>query len=388
MTTKISIENFQSIKKADFEIDGFTVIVGKNNIGKSAVIRAIDAALTNQSGNEFIRYGEKKTKVKILKDDLDIEWEKGSTATYKVNKEVFTKLNRAIPQPLIDAGFEKMDIGNQKVSPLMASQFEALFLIHENGGTITEALASLYKIDTLSIADDLCQKTLRSQKSLLKTRDGDLKDLKGKLENYKDFEETKKEVEEILKKNDELETLKSEILQIQKMEEGLGMLTKTITNLKPITGVKIPDLKKIEKELSGMEWLRDKDNELQKLKDQLKKLKDAKTVKVPDISSINVEEIHQLQEWEKVVAESTAEIKTQQEFLDSFNLDFITKGLEDVENLMKDYSEIKDIEEPFMETATQAKSLREEFRNISDQLKEKQNELAEIKVCPTCERPL
>ena len=173
--TEITIKNFQSIKKLKFTIDGFTVIVGKNNIGKSAIIRAIKSALTNQSGNEFIRRGEKYTEVKIKKDKLNIEWKKGASTTYKINDQNFSKLNRAIPQPLIDAGFNKMEIGDQKISPIIASQFQPLFLINKNGGVITDVLANLYKIDTLSIADDLCLKELRSQKSFLKTREEDLK---------------------------------------------------------------------------------------------------------------------------------------------------------------------------------------------------------------------
>jgi len=41
------IENFQSIKKLEFRYKGFTAIVGKNNIGKSASFRAINSILFN-----------------------------------------------------------------------------------------------------------------------------------------------------------------------------------------------------------------------------------------------------------------------------------------------------------------------------------------------------
>lgn len=41
------IENFQSIKKLEFRYKGFTTIVGKNNIGKSASFRAINSLLFN-----------------------------------------------------------------------------------------------------------------------------------------------------------------------------------------------------------------------------------------------------------------------------------------------------------------------------------------------------
>lgn len=41
------IENFQSIKKLEFRYKGFTTIIGKNNIGKSASFRAINSILFN-----------------------------------------------------------------------------------------------------------------------------------------------------------------------------------------------------------------------------------------------------------------------------------------------------------------------------------------------------
>ena len=170
--TKITIENFQSIKKVNFDIKGFTVIIGKNNIGKSAIIRAIEAALDNQTGDSFIRKGQKKTKVIIDNEDITLQWEKSkTTATYEIKgyKETFSKLKGTVPKPIIKAGFQKMQIGNQKLFPLIASQFEPLFLINKPGSVVTEVLASLYQIDTLSTADDLCQKILKSNKSLLKT---------------------------------------------------------------------------------------------------------------------------------------------------------------------------------------------------------------------------
>ena len=41
------VENFQSIKKLEFRYKGFTTIIGKNNIGKSASFRAINSILFN-----------------------------------------------------------------------------------------------------------------------------------------------------------------------------------------------------------------------------------------------------------------------------------------------------------------------------------------------------
>ena len=66
----------------ELEFEGFATIVGKNFIGKSATLRAINAALTNRSGTDFIRWGEKVCEVRIITRDYDILWHKESGNNY------------------------------------------------------------------------------------------------------------------------------------------------------------------------------------------------------------------------------------------------------------------------------------------------------------------
>jgi AAA15 family ATPase/GTPase len=42
--TKVKIENFQSLEKTDLGLGTLTVIVGANDLGKSAAFRAIEFA--------------------------------------------------------------------------------------------------------------------------------------------------------------------------------------------------------------------------------------------------------------------------------------------------------------------------------------------------------
>ena len=107
---RVKINNFQSISSASFDIEGFTVIVGKNNRGKSAVIRAIDAALSNKTGGGLIKWDKPHASVELtVKDsnhkDMNVLWEKGDTTVYKIDGKSYEKLNRAIPPPILEAGF-------------------------------------------------------------------------------------------------------------------------------------------------------------------------------------------------------------------------------------------------------------------------------------------
>ena len=65
MAVDVEIRNFQSIEKATIKIDGFTVVVGRSNIGKSALVRAVKAALTGAPVSSFVRHSSgclRKTK--------------------------------------------------------------------------------------------------------------------------------------------------------------------------------------------------------------------------------------------------------------------------------------------------------------------------------------
>lgn len=312
--TKISIENFQSIKKVDFEVKGLTVIIGKNNIGKSAIIRAINAALNNQTGNNFIRKGTKETKVTIDYKDLVIKWIKSkNSASYNITgySEPFTKLSGAVPKPILDAGFQNIQIGEHKFYPLITSQFDPLFLINKRGSIITEVLANLYQIDILSTADDLCQKVIRSNKSLLKTRESDLKNAQEKLEQFKDFTEIKETVKSLVKKETEIENLHLEIQEINLYEEKIKKLLESISHLKKTKDIKIPKITDCEKVISELPWLQNTDDKYQKSLAIIKKLKNVSKVTIPEISKCEklISELPWIQDIDNKHNKSTSLIK-------------------------------------------------------------------------------
>jgi len=387
--TEITIKNFQSIKKLKFTIDGFTVIVGKNNIGKSAIIRAIKSALTNQSGNEFIRRGEKYTEVKIKKDKLNIEWKKGASTTYKINDQNFSKLNRAIPQPLIDAGFNKMEIGDQKISPIIASQFQPLFLINKNGGVITDVLANLYKIDTLSIADDLCLKELRSQKSFLKTREEDLKKLDKNLEKYKNFDSLKKEIENIFTLHKQTRELQNEIELLINYDNKLKEITKSINKLKFIEKFKIPSIKKIEKDITRLEWIIEKTDNFNNLSQPINKFKKIINITLPKILETEslINDFEQIKTWDDTLNWLKMKLKDQKK-LNNLNIQIINKLVDNLEILIKDLEEFQLLEKKFMSLVKETKESRGLFRAIEKKFKEKKEEMSKFKICPACGRPL
>lgn len=130
---KIGITGYQSVKKAiiDAEPSQIIGITGDNNVGKSAIERAIRAFIVNYSSTkDFINVDLNKVKVIVRTNEgTQYGWEKTeSDATYSKDKEVKRKLNRA---PLDDvypgSGFLVEKEGSEIWVPSIVSENEEIF---------------------------------------------------------------------------------------------------------------------------------------------------------------------------------------------------------------------------------------------------------------------
>ena len=81
---KFSIKNFQSIEDLEFEFDGFVSITGANNIGKSAIVRAVNSLIFNNFHETYLRQGCKES---VIRMEHESKW---AEMIYK-SKKVFYK---------------------------------------------------------------------------------------------------------------------------------------------------------------------------------------------------------------------------------------------------------------------------------------------------------
>lgn len=71
--TKISIHNFLKLKDVEMNPSQTNVIVGKNKMGKTSVLKAIRAAFTGDADNTSIRIGENTAEITIDTEELTIK---------------------------------------------------------------------------------------------------------------------------------------------------------------------------------------------------------------------------------------------------------------------------------------------------------------------------
>jgi len=173
---KVRVVNFQSIKDATVEVDGFTVITGPNNSGKTALVRAVAGAFTNPRGHSFVRNGEAHSTVEIdFSDGHSLVWEKGAKVNrYVVDGKALEKVGQGAPPEIQALGMCSVEAAGRELWPQIAQQFVGqVFLIDQPGSVLAEAVADVNKVGVLNESLRLSQSDRRSAASELKVRKDD-----------------------------------------------------------------------------------------------------------------------------------------------------------------------------------------------------------------------
>lgn len=198
---EVEIQNFQSIDRVALCIDGFTAIVGRSNIGKSSIVRAIQSALTGAAGTDFVRHGSscerrlknnKKCKcqatVRIATGKLALTWEKGDavnqyTVVQDGAKKVYTAVDRGTPDFLLP-DFQSVKVGSSSDLIQVSEQFSPIFLLDQSGPAVADVLSDVARLDSINEALRLANKDRKEATATRKVRERDVGELRASLGEY------------------------------------------------------------------------------------------------------------------------------------------------------------------------------------------------------------
>ncbi len=257
----IEVCNFQSIENVKLKVEGFTALVGRSNIGKSALVRAVKTALTNEAGTAFIRHerstcarmqkGAKTCKcqssVHVRTEGFDLLWEKSDTVNrYIFNGTTYDKPGHGLPDFLADAGLAPVKIGDDLKSIQFADQFYPIFLLNESGPSVAEALTDVARLDKISLAMKSADKVKRDAVATKKVREKDVLSLDEKLSQYVGLDLACARVDATERS---LATLDAKTKSLETLESYLGrskVLSAGIMALLGISKVKVPSLDEVQ----------------------------------------------------------------------------------------------------------------------------------------------
>jgi hypothetical protein len=147
MITRIELTNFMSHAHTVIEpAAGLTVLVGANNVGKSAVVAALQILARNENSTYIMRHGAKECSVRVETDDGQVvEWRRKKSPSYVINGQTFDRLrggdlpeelHRALRLPSIDAG------GDNDFDVHFGMQKSPIFLLDRPGTVAARFFAS------------------------------------------------------------------------------------------------------------------------------------------------------------------------------------------------------------------------------------------------------
>ena len=202
----VSIENFQSHKKTYIDFDeGFNVITGPSDQGKTAVIRAIRWVMFNEpKGTEYIRQGTDWAKVSItMSNGFTITRERSKTRNrYTVTgpdgkESIFEGFGSDVPLEVLKAhGVQKIVLDTDLTSYLnIAEQFDRPFLIGETGSLRAKAIGRLMGLHIIDKASRDCLADIKRENLLQDRLNKELQGINAEIEKFYKLKETERIVD-------------------------------------------------------------------------------------------------------------------------------------------------------------------------------------------------
>lgn len=197
-TFDIEIENFQSLKDVNLSlVQGINIITGRTNQGKSAIIRAIDAAIFNNGSDEQIKTGESSFKILLNNQKHNLVFQRNNNVQNEKTTYIFDngepqkKVGKTqLPEVIKNFNITEVNLkNNTKIKLNFWNQNDKPFLMDKSS-------LQLYEFFTISS----CQKYFE----VLKKMDADIK-------------ENNKQIQNI---NNDIDLLKANNLQKQQLLES------------------------------------------------------------------------------------------------------------------------------------------------------------------------
>jgi hypothetical protein len=396
---EVEIWNFQSIEHDVVVIDGFTAIVGQSNIGKSAIVRAVKAALTGAPADTFVRHGKlclrlvrgTKTckcacKVHIRTEGLDLLWEKGDAVNrYTFNGKEYTAVNRGMPDFLKDQ-FDYVKLGRDDSVLLQVSdQFRPLFLVDQPGSVVADVLSDVARLDHINVAIGMAEKDRRAASATRKVREKDVTDLTLKLSTFDGLDTFAGQVQWAEQSYEKLQKLLAHLDEVQRFADQVLGSARQVKALEGVKSIVAPDVEPLREKSTTYTSLFALHGALVERESAAEFMQPVLTIAAPDIEGIQKlhEAYRRLEGW-------VAKLRLLKEVRDRWQQSEKAPlpETEPLTAVLQKHDKVAGLRTRYESALSTIKTLEDEIAAAALEETGIQAELDALGVCPTCERPL
>lgn len=265
MIRKIRVQQFMSIKDVTLTLGRINILIGPTDIGKSVLMRAIDAIVSNRyPASVYAQHGTNKYAISILTERGLATLVKSSSAQYKTNiggkEELFNAVGRAAPDLVKEVlNMPELPISDtETLDVLYQAQHKPFFLITENRDTFSKVIALISNADKLrdlekSVNSDILieKRRITTLKDVIADYDESIALKEGIIESLGDYEDMKKivdtvqlELTAISEKKAGLKKVEAEMLEMEAQLKKTKAIPLDIVALNTAlkTAVKVADL--------------------------------------------------------------------------------------------------------------------------------------------------
>lgn len=225
MFRSLEVSNFQSLETITLDLAPFTVIVGPSNSGKSAVLRALRAAVRNVSSPAAVRVGHKQFSVRVDTDEgIGVAIERGpSHSTYRLfgqgEEQVFTKAGRTVPEEIQQALRLPAPEGPDLA---FSTQIDPPFLLAESGSVAAKMLGDLTNVSKLHAAAKEANRRRMAATSDYKIRSDDARACLQRLQE--EFGDLKDQVTVLNGLKDQMSSVREQAREVESIQRVLSEL--------------------------------------------------------------------------------------------------------------------------------------------------------------------
>lgn len=159
MLKRLTLQNFQKHRKQILRFDRYlTIIVGPNDAGKSAILRALRwVCLNRPNSKSLIRRGSTSTTVTAVVDRRKIIRRGGKQNTYELDESIFKSFRSEVPEDI--SKLLRLDEIN------FQRQHESHFWFGKSPGEVAKLLNQLVDLESIDRVQAAISKRLRDAKS-------------------------------------------------------------------------------------------------------------------------------------------------------------------------------------------------------------------------------